>query len=111
MRIQPDRFRERTLRGPGCFFALAPGLFRSAQIRVVGGGIRRRFLGEHFRFGAGEFGVERFGHHLCDLAFHSENIVEGAIVTFGPEMFVIRSANQLHIHVHGIGDFLHAALQ
>ena len=74
--------------------------------RILGGFLRHRFL-----LGTGELGLELLGNGAGHFPFHSEDVVEFAIITFRPEMFVVRSANQLHIHVHGIGDFLHAALQ
>ena len=60
---------------------------------------------------ARELGLELVSNGAGNFSFHSEDVVEFPIITFRPEMFVVRSANQLHIHVHGVGDFLYAALQ
>ena len=81
------------------------------QVDVIRCCILGGFLRHGFLLGAGELGLELVGNGAGHFAFHSEDVVEFPIVTFRPEMFVVRSANQLHIHVHGISDFLHAALQ
>ena len=51
--------------------------------------------------------LENGSNGASDFALDSEDIGELAIVTLGPEMFVGRGADQLHVHVHGIGDLLH----
>ena len=40
-----------------------------------------------------------------------KDVVELAIVTLGPDMLVGGGTDQLHIDVHGVGDFLHAAFE
>ncbi len=90
--------------------AIAAVLDRKAtQVGIVGGGILCRFGGDGFLFGAGKFEAELFGDGAGDFALHGKDVVELAVITFGPDVLVGGGADHLHIHVHGVGDFLHAA--
>ena len=62
-------------------------------------------------FRAGKFGVQLIGDRAGDFSFDPEDVVELTIIAFGPEMLICRSANQLHIDVHRVSDFLHAAYE
>ena len=77
----------------------------------MGGRVLSWFVGNSFFFRAGEFGVELFRDRAGYFAFDAEDIVQLAIVTFGPNVFVGGGANELYVDVHGIGNFLHASLE
>ena len=81
---------------------------QATKISVVGRGVLCRLFGNSFLLRSGKLRIQLIGDGVCHFTFHSKDIVELAIVAFRPEMFVRRGANQLHIDVHGIGDFLHA---
>ena len=84
---------------------------QATEISVVGGGILCWLLGDGFLLRSGKLRIQLIGDGARDFAFHSKDIIEFAVIAFRPEMFVRRGANQLHIDVNGIGDFLHAALE
>ena len=39
------------------------------------------------------------------------SVVQSAVVTFRPKMFVGSDADQLHVDVHGVGNFLNATFE
>src|SRR5207302_9039356 len=78
----------------------------TAQISVVRSSILRWPIGDGLLLAARELSVELLGDCARDFAFDSKNIIQFAIVTLGPKMFVGRGANQLDVDVNSVGDFL-----
>ena len=81
------------------------------QVSIVRGGVVRRPEAESFLFGAAKVGIERLGDSSGHLPFHREDISQFAIVALRPEMRVRRRFDQLHIDVHRVAGFLHAAFE
>ena len=77
----------------------------------MGGGNLCRLISKSSFFGAGNFGVELVRDRARYLAFDAKDVVQLAIIAFGPNMFVVRSANQLNVDVNGVSDFLNAAFK
>ena len=70
-----------------------------------------RFDRDRLHFRAGKFGIQLISDRSGHFTFDAKDIVQFAVITFGPNMLVRSDADQLHIDVHGVGDLLHATLE
>src|SRR5581483_9556748 len=84
---------------------------QSPEIGVISSGIVSRLVSNLFLLRAGQPGVELFGDCGGHLTFDAEDVVEFAIVTFGPNVFVRGRANKLNVNVNCVSDLLHATLE
>ena len=73
--------------------------------------IARRFLRDGGFFGGGKFRLQLIGNHLGDLALDGENVIERAIIAFGPNVCVGAGIDQLRAYPHAATGPLHTAFQ
>src|ERR1700722_2752548 len=101
-RIQSNGFGEGFGRSKGVpLQTVDPPLESEATEKsVVSRGIVSRPNGNLLFFSAGESGFKLIGDRSGDLRFDTEDIVQFAVVSLGPEMFVGGRADQLHIDMH-----------
>src|SRR5262249_41420822 len=64
-----------------------------------------------FLLSARQLAIELVGDGSSNFAFHSNDIIECAIIAFRPKMLVRYSTDQLDIHVNRVRDSLHTALK
>ena len=84
---------------------------QTAQVSFVSRSILRRLVRDSLLFGASERRLELIRDRTRHFSLNSKNIVELAIVAFRANVFVCSRADQLHVDVHCIRDFLNAALE
>ena len=112
-RVEPDRFLECLNRVSRVGLqGIDPALKgESAQIGVVGGGIVGWPLRQRLLLCAGKLGVQLLGDGARHFTFDPEDVIQRAVVTFGPDMVVGGGADELHIDVHRVRHFLHASFE
>src|SRR5436190_14019627 len=84
---------------------------QTAQVSFVSRSILRRLVRDSLLFGASERRLELIRDRTRHFSLNSKKIVELAIVAFRPNVFVCSRADQLHVDVHSICDFLNAAFE
>ena len=82
-----------------------------AEVGIVGVDILRRLRGDRFLFRAGQRCLQSLRDRAGDFAFDAEDIFQLAIVALGPEVFIGRGLDQLHVDVHQLAGLLHAAFE
>ena len=78
---------------------------QASQIGIVGGWVTRWSFGEGLLLRCSLGSLERYGDGSSHVCLHVENIVRLAIECFGPNMFIGRVPNELHIDVQAIRAF------
>src|SRR5580704_3192451 len=58
-----------------------------------------------------EFQLERRNDRLRDLVLQGENVLEGAVVAFGPDVAISRGFDKLGGNAYPVPDLPHAAFQ
>ncbi len=99
--------------GEGIAFVIAgtKRIRQSAQISIVGLWTARWFLLESLLFRTGQSRLQGFRYRSRYFAFNTENVLQFAVVALSPKMLIRCRANKLHVDVHLVGCFLHAAFE
>jgi len=111
IRLDGDGLFEQRQRLVRCFRHSGKSIWEGAQVEIISVQAVRTLAFGAFDFSLAQRRLDRAYNAHRQLVLHGENIVERAVVSFGPDMRGVRRIDKLTGDPHPIAELAHAAFE